>query len=124
MKKSILCVDDNERNLKILEELLGQDYSLAFARTGDEALNAVGSVLPDLILLDVMMPGTDGLSVCRSLKAASDTAAIPVVFVTGRARPEDHAEGLAAGADTYLIKPFDPDVLLDLVERHLVEPTS
>ena len=119
MTNRILCVDDNERNLRILHELLGDDYQLTCAASGEEAVEQLSGGLPDLILLDVMMPGISGYELCRQLKSDPATSGIPVVLVTARAREDERRAGFDAGADAYLIKPFDPDVLLDLVEGYL-----
>jgi len=116
---SILCVDDNDRNLRILDELLGEDYDLECVKNGEQALDHVTVGAPSLVLLDVMMPGISGIEVCRELKSDPMTRDIPVILVTARGQPEEQREGKEAGADAYLIKPFDPDVLLDLVETWL-----
>ena len=119
MTSKILCIDDNSRNLRILQELLEDEYDLECANSGEEGLSCVERIMPDMILLDVMMPGIDGYSVCRKIKSDPDTASIPIVLVTARTQQEDRDLGKAAGADGYLAKPFDPDVLLDLVENHV-----
>lgn len=116
--ETILCVDDNPRNLLILRELLSDDYHLNCATTGEEALSAVRLERPAMVLLDVMLPGVSGFDVCKSLRADPKTADIPIVLVTAKARDEEKKLGLDAGADAYLVKPFDPDALLDLVETY------
>ena len=114
MNQRILCVDDNARNLRILEELLGEDYDIDCAKCGEDALYLTQSQQFDLVLLDVMMPGISGYEVCRNLKTDPITADTPIVLVTARAGDAEQQEGKAAGADAYLLKPFDPDQFLDL----------
>ncbi len=101
--------------------ILGGRFALLEAGDGEEALRAVRTHRPDLLLLDVNMPGRDGLQVCRLLKEAPDTRHIKVVLVSARATPSDQAKGRAAGADDYVTKPFSPRDLLLLVERLLAD---
>ncbi|HEX6960123.1 MAG TPA: PleD family two-component system response regulator [Ferrovibrio sp.] len=108
MTARILVVDDIRTNIKVLEaKLTSEYYEVITAASGPEALDAAGSQNPDLILLDVMMPGMDGFEVCRRLKADPATAHIPVVMVTALGDPEDRVQGLSAGADDFLTKPVD-----------------
>lgn len=112
-KKTILIVDDAPANIDLLKGLLREDYRIKAATSGEKALAiAAKAPPPDLILLDVMMPDMDGYETCRRLKADPATAAIPVLFVTGRADASERALGLAAGACEYVLKPIDPDRLL------------
>ncbi|MCB9831214.1 MAG: response regulator [Planctomycetes bacterium] len=115
----ILCIDDNGRNLRILQELLEDDFQLSCATSGEDGLSSIADFHPELILLDVMMPGLDGYEVCRRVKADPSTADIPVVLLSALARDDDRERGSRAGADAYLAKPFDPDALLDLVENYI-----
>lgn len=104
----ILLVDDEERNLALLESLLRpQGYRTSRARDGETALRLAGAEAPDCILLDVMLPGQDGFTVCRRLKADPATAAVPVIMVTALQEREDRARGLEAGADDFLSKPVN-----------------
>ena len=108
MTARILVVDDIRTNIKVLEAKLTSDYyEVIAASNGPEALDAAVSQKPDLILLDVMMPGMDGFEVCRRLKANPDTAHVPVIMVTALGDPEDRVQGLSAGADDFLTKPVD-----------------
>lgn len=108
MTARILVVDDIRTNVKVLEaKLTSEYYEVIAASNGPEALEAAVSQKPDLILLDVMMPGMDGFEVCRRLKANPDTAHIPVIMVTALGDPEDRVQGLSAGADDFLTKPVD-----------------
>ncbi|MCG8614895.1 MAG: response regulator [Desulfobacterales bacterium] len=107
----VLVVDDTEANVDMLVEALGDDYDVMVAMDGEETLEMVEEERPDLILLDIMMPVMDGFEVCERLKADEATRDIPVIFLTGKADPEDKEKGMALGAIDYIIKPFDiPDV--------------
>ena len=115
----ILAVDDTPMNLSLLEGCLGDVYELRVSPSGPEALALLESWTPDLILLDVMMPGMDGLEVCRHLKADETLQAIPVIFVTGRDEEADELEGLEAGAVDYITKPFSLPIVKARVGTHL-----
>jgi len=108
MTARILVVDDIRTNIKVLEaKLTSEYYEVITAANGPEALESANHGNPDLILLDVMMPGMDGFEVCRRLKADPATAHIPVIMVTALGDPEDRVQGLSAGADDFLTKPVD-----------------
>jgi two-component system, cell cycle response regulator len=108
MTARILVVDDIRTNIKVLEaKLTSEYYEVITASSGPEALEAAAAQRPDLILLDVMMPGMDGFEVCRRLKANPETAHVPVIMVTALGDPEDRVQGLSAGADDFLTKPVD-----------------
>lgn len=108
MSARILVVDDIAANLRLLEARLNAEYyEVALAASGPEALRRAEDWLPDVILLDVMMPGMDGYEVCRRLKACAVTAHIPVVMVTALVDPAERVRGLEAGADDFLSKPVD-----------------
>jgi len=115
----VLVVDDTEANIDILVETLGDDYDIVVAMDGESALESIESDLPDLILLDIMMPGMDGYEVCSRLKADKKTRDIPVVFITALSRDEDEAKGLALGAVDYISKPFNPELVKSRVRNHL-----
>jgi adenylate cyclase len=116
----VLIVDDNENNRAILAARLGaQGYSTTEASDGAEALEAVRRDAPDLILLDVMMPGIDGLEACRRLKSDPSLGFVPVILVTARADSKDVVAGLEAGADEYLTKPVDQQALVARVRSML-----
>jgi molybdenum cofactor synthesis domain-containing protein len=121
--RRILIADDDEdilEAIKINLELEG--YEVFLARDGDQALEQAQRVRPDLILLDVVMPGPDGFDVCRGLKADARTSDCPVIFLTAKGATRDEAVGLIAGADDYIVKPFDPTDLLTRVKRVLEGP--
>jgi DNA-binding response OmpR family regulator len=113
MPNKILIVDDEPFNLDLLEqELEDQNYTIERANDGAEALEKVSSFLPDLILLDYMMPKMNGLEVLRRLRGDASHRSIPVILLTAKATQEDKVRGLDAGADDYVIKPFDSFELL------------
>jgi len=115
----VLVVDDTEANIDLLVEALGDDYELMVAMEGEEALEMVLEEPPDLILLDIMMPGMDGFEVCEKLKTIPSTAQIPFVFLSGKSDKEDIDKGMELGALDYIIKPFDLTDVQDRVIKHL-----
>ncbi len=117
--KMVLVVDDTETNIDILVETLGDDYEVVVAMDGESALESVDTDLPDLILLDIMMPGMDGYEVCERLKAEERTRKIPIIFVTAMDKEQDEAKGLALGAVDYIPKPFSPELVKARVRNHL-----
>ena len=121
MKKPlILVVDDTPDNLTLMGNLLKTDYKVKVANSGERALKIVASEhKPDLILLDIMMPGMDGYQVCRLLKSDPLTREIPVIFLTGKTGVEDEKRGLELGAVDYLTKPISPPIVLARVKIHL-----
>jgi len=107
MNATVLVVDDDEDNVRILSlSLLRCDYEVRIARDGSTALTSVRQQRPDVILLDVMMPGMDGMQVLDRLKLDPKTASIPVVMVTARTQDEDVLAGYQSGAEYYITKPF------------------
>ena len=107
-KPRILVVDDEDRNLRLMEAmLLPQGYEVTLAKDGSEALDKVKQVPPDVILLDIMMPGMDGFEVARRLKGKKETSIIPIVMVTALREVEDRVKALDAGADDFLTKPVE-----------------
>ncbi len=118
-KPTLLLVDDEPVNLRVLKQLLASDYQLVFAKNGEEALKLAFTRQPNLVLLDVMMPGLTGFEVCRKLKAKNETKHIPVIFVTALNDEHDEAEGFDAGAVDYIIKPISPAIVKARVKNHL-----
>lgn len=118
-RRSILLVDDEPTNLQVLRHTLSDDYRLLFAKDGQGALDVVRTDRPDLILLDVMMPGLSGYDVCRTLKGDPATAAIPVIFVSALADAVNEHTGLELGAVDYITKPFSPHIVRARVRNHL-----
>jgi signal transduction histidine kinase/HPt (histidine-containing phosphotransfer) domain-containing protein len=111
MTYSILIVDDEADNLRILSSLLKEDYQVYVAKSGEQALNLTKSKLPDLILLDVVMPHLSGFEVIKKLKDSPDTEHIPVIFITGLGSSKDEATGFELGATDYIHKPFNPAIV-------------
>lgn len=117
---SILIVDDTPANVAVLaESLQEQGYRVLVAQDGQEALERVQYVLPDLILLDVMMPVMDGFETCRRLKALDSTKRIPVIFMTALSEADDKVNGFAAGGVDYITKPFQMSEVLARVHTHI-----
>jgi Response regulator containing a CheY-like receiver domain and an HD-GYP domain len=121
MKESykVLLVDDEPNNLKVLQQILKDRFELLFAINGEKALAAAQEHRPDIILLDIMMPGMDGYQVCRHLKQDTATAHIPVIFVTAMSEVEDEARGFDVGAVDYIQKPVSGPIVLRRVQTHL-----
>lgn len=119
-KEKILIVDDIAENIHFLIEILKDDYSLVAAKDGQTALDfAMQTPHPDLILLDIVMPGMDGYDVLTKLKANPKTAKIPVIFVTALGEVGNESKGLELGAIDYVVKPFVPELLKARVRNHL-----
>ena len=119
-KATLLLVDDMADNLDVLSELLAVDYHVKAVKSGEGALKLLESgALPDLILLDVMMPGMDGFEVCRRIKAHPVTADIPVIFLSAMGESTNVTQGLELGAVDYINKPADPPILMARIQTHL-----
>src|SRR5262245_64342136 len=117
---SVLIVDDERMNIDVLVDLLKPHYRTLVATNGEQALRrARGHPAPDILLLDVMMPGLDGYEVCRRLKADPATRDIPVIFVTALSETGDEMRGFALGAVDYITKPFSPPIVEARVKAHL-----
>ncbi|UGQ45780.1 HD-GYP domain-containing protein [Massilia endophytica] len=115
----ILAVDDEASNLQLLRQILQDHYRLLFAKDAARALELARQEQPNLILLDVMMPGMSGHEACRILKADEATAAIPVIFVTALSDQDDEVRGFEAGAVDYITKPVSPPIVRARVRTHL-----
>jgi two-component system phosphate regulon response regulator PhoB len=119
-KTTILAVDDEEDILELLRVNLSREgYRVVCVESGEEALEQAITELPDLVILDLMLPGTDGLEVCRRLKSNEKTRHIPIIMLTARTEEADVVVGLEMGADDYVIKPFSPRVLAARVKTIL-----
>lgn len=115
----VLAEDDVDIRDLVQIVLEGLDLSVTAVGTGRDALRACRADLPRLVLLDITMPGMNGLEVCREIRADDELADIPIILMTARAQASDVAAGIEAGADTYLIKPFGPIELREHVEALL-----
>jgi diguanylate cyclase (GGDEF)-like protein len=121
----VLIVDDVPKNLQVLGTILSKEnYRIAAANNGEQAIAIANDALPDLILLDIMMPGLNGYETCTKLKSISKTKEIPVVFLTAKIETEDVTKGFKAGAVDYVTKPFNSFELLARVKTHVELKTS
>jgi CheY-like chemotaxis protein len=120
---SILICDDEPELRELIRLSLAPDHEFTEAADGNEAIEMAGRVRPDLVLLDVMMPGTGGLAVLEHIRRDPDLQATPVVVVSAFAAPADRQAALEAGATRFVKKPFDPDALRSLVEE-LLQPAA
>lgn len=119
-QKTILVVDDEPGNIDVIKNALQHDYKIKAAINGTKALAAAAKLpLPDVILLDIMMPEMDGYQVCRQLKANEATRSIPVVFLSAKVSADEQRQGMEMGAMAYLTKPVDPQSLLDTLDTVL-----
>jgi two-component system phosphate regulon response regulator PhoB len=118
--EKILVVDDEENIRELVRYNLAREgYQVTTVGSGEEALKQIGEKLPDLIVLDLMLPGMDGFAVCRQLKNDNRTAHIPIVMLTVKGEESDIIVGLELGADDYITKPFSPKVLLARIKAVL-----
>jgi two-component system cell cycle response regulator DivK len=120
MKNTILIIEDNDQNLYLATFILEKHgYKVHAARDGHEGVVRAARVKPDLILLDIQLPGMDGYAVARHLRANPDLAHVPIVAVTSYAMPGDREKALEAGCTGYIEKPIDPETFLQQVEHHI-----
>ncbi len=119
LKPDVIIIDDTPLNINMLGEYLGRDYNVYIATSGIAGLELVRKISPDLILLDIIMPGIDGYEVCRRLKAEPVTRNIPIIFISAKASTEDESKGLELGAVDYIKKPFNLPVIKNRVHTHL-----
>ena len=119
-KENILVIED-EKDIRelIIYNLSKEGYNAKGAADGTKALLAIGARSPDLIVLDLMLPGVDGLDLCKQLKANENTAQIPIIMVTAKGEEEDIIKGLEMGADDYITKPFSPKILVARIKAVL-----
>jgi putative two-component system response regulator len=115
----VLIVDDEPANLKVMREILGDQYRLSFAKSGEAALTLLEKELPKLILLDIMMPDMNGFEVCEHVKLNPKTAHIPIIFVTALGDESDEYKGFELGAVDYITKPISPAIVRARVKTHL-----
>ncbi|MCP3921667.1 MAG: hybrid sensor histidine kinase/response regulator [Desulfobacterales bacterium] len=119
-KQRVLVVDDAQANIKVLNELLRNQYHISVATNGPDALDIANSKnKPDIILLDIMMPGIDGYEVCKQIKANSKISHIPIIFITAKTETEDIVKGFKMGAIDYILKPFNSEEFLARIDTHL-----
>ena len=118
-RHTILLVDDLPTNNKLLDEILKIEYNILTTTKGSEAIELANIHMPDLILLDIIMPELDGYEVCKILKRAEKTKKIPIIFVSAKNEDEDETYGLELGAVDYIVKPFSPAIVKARVKTHL-----
>ncbi len=112
----VLVIDDDPDVLELVAFKLGKDgYDVSIERDGDAGLATIVETLPDIIVLDWLMPGLSGIDLCRRIRDEAGTAGIPVILLTAKAQSDDVLRGFAAGADDYMIKPFSPSELTSRV---------
>lgn len=117
---TILVVDDMATNRELIGKVLsGTGHTLVYAENGDQAIQRAKELKPSLILMDVVMPGLNGFNACRLLKQDDTTKAIPIVLVTSKGTDSDKFWGKKQGADDHVVKPFNPNDLLEVVRRHV-----
>ena len=121
MKKKVLLVDDSRTTLAMERMILssGTDYDLLCANDGVEAVEKASAEVPDLILMDVVMPRMNGLEACRKLRQQESTCNLPIILVTTRGREQDVEAGFEHGCNDYLTKPIRPEELVTMVKAYL-----
>ena len=125
MNKKILVIEDDPSSLRLTQYILkNKGYEVLTAPNGLEGLRKAQSENPDLVILDVMLPGIDGFEICSHLRADPQTARLPILMLSAKARAADKAVGLKAGADDYLSKPVAPSEILSKVENLLARKTG
>ncbi|MBF0233562.1 MAG: response regulator, partial [Desulfamplus sp.] len=132
-KQIILIIDDSPSNIKIMNEILKEDYIITVATNGERAMSSLEinnfsqtdpfdekRPLPDIILLDIVMPGMDGYEVCRQIKKNKSTSDIPIIFITSKDDIEDEEKGFQMGAVDYITKPVSPSIVKARIKTHLL----
>jgi len=125
MKGTILVIEDNEQNLYLVRFILERSgYEVFAAMDGESGIETAASIRPDLILLDIQLPGMDGHAVARTLRQNDELADTPIVAVTSYAMPGDREKTIEAGCNGYIEKPIDPNTFMTQVEKHLPAHTK
>lgn len=123
MPKTVLIVDDEPNIVVPIEFLMEQNgYSVLVAGSGEEALEIIAKYEPDLVLLDIMLPGVDGYEVCEIIRLNPEWQKMKIIFLTAKGRDVDMAKGMVLGADAYIIKPFSNVEILENVRKLLDDP--
>jgi len=118
MKNRILIIDDDKELVEMIRFRLEREgYSVITAFDGESGIEKAHREKPDLIILDVMMPGKDGFTVCDNLKSSADTCLIPIIFLSAKSQEEDQKLAYQLGSQFYIKKPYDPEVLLDTIRK-------
>lgn len=121
VKPTVLVIDDSVANLSLVGGLLREHYMVKVAKDGVKGIQLTKNEMPDLVLLDIMMPGLDGYDVCRLLKSDAATHHIPIIFLTSQISEEDEQKGLNLGAVDYITRPINPKVLVSRIRAHLAD---
>jgi len=119
MSKKILIVEDNDVNLDIFQEIFEDDYELKMVTDGFKALEVIENFMPRLVLLDVMLPNIDGYEVCEKIRSNEKVKDVIIIMVSARAMESERMKGMEVGADEYITKPFDEEVLLNMVKSYI-----
>ena len=119
MKKSVLIIEDDENIAKAEELILMSDFNVHIAKNGEEGLQKAREIKPDLIVLDLMLPRIGGVDVCRRIRSDDEIAKTKIVMVTAKDQPKDELKGMNVGADDYIMKPFEADELMHVVNQVL-----
>ena len=119
MKPTVLIVDDSRFSIELLAAFLGDSYEVCFAMSGEEAVEAAPDIAPDLILLDVVLPGIDGYVVCEHLRRHPELAHVPIIFSSGNHDAAALERGRAVGGDDFLAKPVKPAALRTMVQQYI-----
>jgi DNA-binding response OmpR family regulator len=114
----VLIVDDNAMNVDVLRRILRKEYELDTAASGEECLAKLSAFEPQLVLLDIMMPGMDGYETCRRIKSSPLGDSVQVILVSSKGTAADRVHGCEALADDYVVRPFDHDEMLSTVRAH------
>jgi two-component system alkaline phosphatase synthesis response regulator PhoP len=118
-RKKLLVVDDEPENRTALEDIFRDEYQVITAKDGLEALERIQETIPDLVLLDILMPRLDGLQTCHRMRQKEEMRGVPIVFLTSKNEPQTEVFGLDLGADDFIAKPFNKDVLKARVKKRL-----
>lgn len=119
IKQKVLIVDDASENIAVLNSILKEDYDIYFAKSGKGTLEQLNKVIPDIILLDIIMPDMDGYEVCEAIKKTPKWSNIPIIFVTAKDQAGDEVRGLDMGAVDYITKPVTPAIVKARLQTHL-----
>jgi DNA-binding response OmpR family regulator len=119
IKKRVLAVDDSDLNLEIIKEILDDEYDLKTTRTGKGALDVAVDFQPDVVLLDIMMPGMNGYEVCQQIRANPALRHTRIIMVSAKAMTSERIEGYQAGANVYIAKPFNENELLTKIRQQI-----
>ena len=118
-RAKILAVDDSKMNHKLINRLLSEKYNLSFTLSGEQCLEEIHAIVPDLILLDVTMPGKDGYETCMDLRKLGVAKDVPIIFLSGRCGIEEKLKGYEVGGDEFITKPFEGEEVLIKIDKCL-----